>query len=51
MLMVLGASHHDLELTQLDRLTGAPELLSRALGELYALEDSPISGNGDGLHL
>ena len=30
MLMVLGASHHDLELTQLDRLTGAPELLFAA---------------------
>ncbi|MET0965895.1 MAG: glutamyl-tRNA reductase [Nakamurella sp.] len=44
MLMVLGASHHDLELTQLDRLTGAPELLSRALRDLYAREDSPISG-------
>ena len=34
--MVLGASHHDLELTQLDRLTGDPDLLSRALGELVA---------------
>ena len=32
MLMVLGASHHDLELTQLDRLTGDPDLLSRRGG-------------------
>ncbi len=44
MLMVLGASHHDLELTQLDRLTGDPDLLSRAVGELAARPDSPIAG-------
>jgi glutamyl-tRNA reductase len=44
MLMVLGASHHDLELTQLDRLTGKPDLLSRALGDLVRVDDSPISG-------
>ena len=42
--MVLGASHHDLELTQLDRLTGDPDLLSRALGALAAREDSPVTG-------
>lgn len=44
MLMVLGASHHDLELTQLDRLTGEPDLLSRGLAELSATDDSPVSG-------
>jgi glutamyl-tRNA reductase len=44
MLMVLGASHHDLELTQLDRLTGDPVLLSHAVGELTAGPDSPITG-------
>ena len=42
--MVLGASHHDLELTQLDRLTGDPDLLSHAVGELTARPDSPITG-------
>jgi len=44
MLMVLGASHHDLELTQLDRLTGEPDSLSRALGELTARANSSVSG-------
>ncbi len=44
MLMVLGASHHDLGLTQLDRLTGDPDLLSRSLGGLVAREDSPVTG-------
>ena len=42
--MVLGASHHDLGLPQLDRLTGDPDLLGRALRALPAREDSPISG-------
>jgi len=44
MLMVLGASHHDLELTQLDRLTGDPDLLSRGLAELTAVDESPVAG-------
>ena len=44
MLMVLGASHHDLGLTQLDRLTGDPDLLSQSLGALVAREDSPLMG-------
>jgi len=42
MLMVLGASHHDLELTQLDRLAIHPTLLGRAVGELTARPDVPI---------
>jgi len=44
MLMVLGASHHDLELTQLDRLTGDPDSLSRGLVGLTAADDSPVAG-------
>lgn len=44
MLMVLGASHRDLGLTQLDRLTGDPDLLSRSLGALATQMDSAISG-------
>ena len=44
MLMVLGASHHDLELTQLDRLAIHPTLLGRAVGELTARPDVPIVG-------
>lgn len=44
MLMVLGASHHDLELTELDRLTGNPDLLSLGLAALSARPDSPVSG-------
>jgi glutamyl-tRNA reductase len=44
MLMVLGASHHDLELTQLDRLAIHPTLLSRAVGELAKLPAVPIDG-------
>jgi glutamyl-tRNA reductase len=42
--MVLGASHHDLELTQLDRLAIHPTLLGRAVGELTARPDVPIVG-------
>ena len=42
--MVLGASHHDLELTELDRLTGNPDLLSLGLAELSARADSPVAG-------
>lgn len=44
MLMVLGASHHDLELTQLDRLALHPTLLSRAVGELTKQPDGPVDG-------
>jgi len=44
MLMVLGASHHDLELTQLDRLAMHPTLLSRAVGDLARQPDMPIDG-------
>jgi len=44
MLMVLGASHHDLELTQLDRLALHPTLLSRAVGDLTTQPDVPIDG-------
>src|SRR5512140_1370415 len=44
MLMVLGASHHDLGLTQLDRLTSGSEALSRALVSLTRRGDSPVSG-------
>lgn len=45
MLMVLGASHHDLELTQLDRLALHPTLLSRAVGDLTKQPDGPIGGS------
>ena len=44
MLMVLGASHRDLGLTQLDRLTPDPDLLSRSLVALAKREDSPVTG-------
>ncbi len=44
MLMVLGASHHDLELTQLDRLAIHPTLLHRAVGELTLRPEVPIDG-------
>ena len=42
MLMVLGASHHDLGLTQLDRLTSGSDVLGRALVSLVHHEDSPV---------
>ena len=42
--MVLGASHHDLELTQLERLSAATGLLDAALADLRSLPDTPISG-------
>ncbi len=42
--MVLGASHHDLELTQLERLSASTGLLTAALYDLRARPDSPISG-------
>ncbi len=44
MLMVLGASHHDLGLTQLDQLTGGSETLGHALVSLCRREDSAVSG-------
>jgi len=44
MLTVLGASHHDLELTQLERLAARTEELSSGLAALGAREDSPVAG-------
>lgn len=44
MLMVLGASHHDLELSELDRLAEAGRLLLPALAELGAQEESSVEG-------
>lgn len=42
--MVLGASHHDLELTQLERLSASTGLLNAALSDLRSLPDSAIAG-------
>lgn len=44
MLMVLGASHHDLELTQLERLSASTGLLNAALSDLRSLPDAAVSG-------
>ena len=46
MLMVLGASHHDLELTHLERLTTGGDLLDRAVLELVrsGADDRPVLG-------
>ncbi|GAA1998697.1 glutamyl-tRNA reductase [Nakamurella flavida] len=49
MLMVLGASHHDLELTHLERLTTGGDLLDRAVLELVRSGsdtslDAPVLG-------
>jgi glutamyl-tRNA reductase len=44
MLMVLGASHHDLELGDLDRLSAGAELLAAELSALVADPDSPVAG-------
>jgi len=44
MLMVLGASHHDLELAELDRLSAGAELLTAELSALVADPDSPVTG-------
>ena len=44
MLTVLGASHHDLELTQLERLAARTEELSSGLAALSVREDSPVAG-------
>ncbi len=43
MLTVLGASHHDLELTQLERLAARTEELSSGLAALSARADSPVA--------
>ncbi len=42
--MVLGASHHDLELAELDRLSAGADLLTAELSALVADPDSPITG-------
>jgi glutamyl-tRNA reductase len=44
MLMVLGASHHDLELTQLERLSSSTDSLSQALHDVSGT-DGAISGS------
>ena len=44
MLTVLGASHHDLELTQLERLSSGAGQLSSRMVALSAREDSPVDG-------
>ncbi len=42
--MVLGASHHDLELTQLERLSASAGSLNESLRELAGSADSPVHG-------
>jgi glutamyl-tRNA reductase len=42
-LAVIGASHHDLELTDLERLSAGPDL-EAALRDLAGRQDSPIAG-------
>ena len=44
MLMVLGASHHDLELSHLDRLSEAGPFLPAALSALCKGDDAPLNG-------
>src|SRR6195952_885566 len=44
MLMVLGASHHDLELTQLEQLSARAESLNQSLHELAATDGSAVQG-------
>src|SRR3954468_25024366 len=44
MLMVLGASHHDLELSQLERLSASADALNESLHELAAGTDSAVKG-------
>jgi glutamyl-tRNA reductase len=46
MLMVLGASHHDLELTQLERLSTSTDTLSQALRELTHPSEPASAGGG-----
>jgi len=45
MLMVLGASHHDLELSQLERLSASAGSLNEPLHELSAMPNSAIHGS------
>src|SRR4051812_43894479 len=45
MLMVLGASHHDLELSQLERLSASAGSLNESLHELSAMPNSAIHGS------
>ncbi len=42
--MVLGASHHDLELTQLELLSASADSLNQSFYELAALHDSAVQG-------
>ncbi len=42
--MVLGASHHDLELTHLERLSADADALRAALVEVVRRPDSPVAG-------
>jgi glutamyl-tRNA reductase len=44
MLMVLGASHHDLALAELDRLSAGADLLTAEISALVADPDSPVTG-------
>ncbi|MTD13155.1 glutamyl-tRNA reductase [Nakamurella sp. YIM 132087] len=44
MLMVLGASHHDLELSELDRLSARSAQLRSGIAELVGSDDSPVAG-------
>lgn len=44
MLTVLGASHHDLELTQLERIASDPAAVGAGLVELVRGPDSPATG-------
>lgn len=46
MLMALGASHHDLELARLDRLTRHPTHLRRAIADITQRPNGPINGAG-----
>ncbi len=45
MLMVLGASHHDLELTELERLSTSADSLTAAMAECAASDGSAIGGS------
>ncbi len=45
MLIVLGASHHDLELTQLERLSASTDILGRAVAELSTAGGAAIAGS------
>ncbi len=43
--MVLGASHHDLELTQLERLSACADSLNESLHDLAAADDAAVHGS------